>query len=85
MKAEIDIAYGISARVVRRGLVKVAEVSITDGVDTWTFDTAASFTIRELRNRFPYFRQHKKPRRKKDEIPVLPGQTNIMETLENGK
>lgn len=55
---EYDVpAYLVSARVVRRGLVKVAEVSITDGVDTWTFDTAQSFTIGELKNRFPHFQQ----------------------------
>lgn len=87
-----DVAYAVSARIVRRGMVKIAEVSITDGVDTWTFDTAESFTVNELRRRFPFFNKPKvdrvrRKRKNKDTIPVLPGQTNIMEALEdeNGK
>ena len=54
---ENDTVYGISARVVRRGLARIPQVSITDGVDTWTFDVAESFTVKELEQRLPYFKK----------------------------
>lgn len=77
MKSYLDVAYGISGNIVRRGLTKVIEISITDGEDTWTFDTAESFTMRELKQRFPYF-NHKVIKKKPK---VLPGQMTIDDVL----
>lgn len=75
MSYQAEIVYGINAVVVRRGVVKVAEVTITDGVDSWTFDTSANFTLKELEGRFPHFRELTK-------VPVqLPGQTSIEDKL----
>ena len=77
MRTDLDIGYGISGRIVRRGLTKVVEISITDGVDTWTFDSAESFTMRELKQRFPYFVQTNKQKRVK-KVKILPGQTTLI-------
>lgn len=52
----VEPAFLVSTRSVRRGFTKVIEVTITDGVDTWVFDTAESFTIPELKRKFPYFK-----------------------------
>ena len=54
-KQDTEAVYAVSAKIVRRGFAKIAQVSITDGVDTWIFDTSESFTIEELKKRFPYF------------------------------
>jgi hypothetical protein len=54
---ENEIAFHVRGRVKRKGLVKIAVITITDGMGTWTFDTAESFTISELRKRFPYFQE----------------------------
>lgn len=50
-----EVAFLITTHIVRKGWRRVVEVSITDGADTWTFDTVGSFTIEELKRRFPFF------------------------------
>lgn len=50
-----DPAFMVSGSIKRKGLAKIPVITITDGVNTWTFDVAESFTIPELKRRFPHF------------------------------
>ena len=49
------VGFMVSASIERRGLVKVPKISITDGHDTWELGVANTFTITELKARFPFF------------------------------
>jgi hypothetical protein len=52
-----DAALMVSGKIVRIGLFrpKQVEISITDGVRDWKFLSCETFTIPELKYRFPYF------------------------------
>lgn len=52
-----DPAFLVHGKIVRRGFLrpKQVEITITDGLNKWSFITSSSFTIPELKQRFPFF------------------------------